>query len=129
MYNKKRFDLAPNLKLGVGRGAPMNSNKILKLTSIGFLIVSAILATNSIRVIFKNSGDGTAANPQVLGVSDNATQTANEPQFIDYTVATGDTLFSIAQKNNVSWTTLAALNKLDVPFNLKKGQVIKIPKQ
>jgi LysM repeat protein len=128
MYNKKRFDLAPNLKLGVGRGTPMNSNKILKLTSVGFLIVSAVLATNSLRVIFKNSGEAPATNPQVLGVSD-STQTSNAPQFIDYTVATGDTLFSIAQKNNVSWTTLAALNKLDVPFSLKKGQILKIPKQ
>ena len=128
MYNKKRFDLAPNLKLGVGRGTPMNSNKILKLTSVGFLIVSAVLATNSLRVIFKNSGEAPATKPQVLGVSD-ITQASNEPQFIDYTVATGDTLYSIAQKNNDSWTTLAALNKLDVPFSLKKGQIIKIPKQ
>lgn len=68
--------------------------------------------------------------PKVLGSSDTRTpEQDNAVQFTSYTVQKGDTLFNIAQKFNISWTTLATLNNLKSPFYLKPGQTLKVPKQ
>ena len=122
---RKKIELSPRLRLGVGRGNP---NKILKLAAIFCLTLAAILAANALRLVYQ-TGQSTSDNPQVLGASDvkNSTPAANEPQIIEYKVAKGDTLFNISQKFNISWTTLAALNNLKSPFALKPGQSIKIP--
>lgn len=67
-----------------------------------------------------------APSPQVAGAE---TTTPSEPQkaFKDYTVKKGDTVFSIAQSNNLEWTALATINNLKAPFTLKTGQVLQIP--
>lgn len=46
-----------------------------------------------------------------------------------YKVQTGDTLFSVSQRFNISWQTLAELNALKEPYLLRIGQEIKIPRQ
>lgn len=44
-----------------------------------------------------------------------------------YTVNHGDTLQTIAQKRNLSWQSIAAINKLKAPYHLEAGQQLKIP--
>jgi hypothetical protein len=126
---KKKFELSPRLKLGVGRG--YSQNQILKFAAIICLILALALTANAFRLVLK-SGSQTAANanPQVLGASDVKQPNQNTAiQFTDYIIQKGDTLFDISQKFNISWTTLATLNNLKSPFNLKPGQTLKVPKQ
>ncbi len=62
---------------------------------------------------------------QVLDVPDQAVQTV-APVTVKHTVATGETLFSIAKKYGSSVETIKTLNKLgDAP--LKVGQVLNVP--
>jgi hypothetical protein len=128
LYNKK-FDLSPRLKFGVGRGH--TQNQILKSAAIACLAIACVLSLNAGRLLLqnKNQAKSLAADPQVLGASDNKNLTTQENiQFASYTVQKGDTLFNISQKFNISWTTLATLNNLKSPFYLKPGQIIKVPK-
>jgi hypothetical protein len=126
-YTKKKFDLSPKLKLGVGRG--YNSSHFLKIFGALFLVVAVGLTARTLTLLLGHTNP--AANnsgPQVLGASDEQNGNANL-QFIDYKVQKGDTLFNLSQKYNISWTTLATLNNLESPFTLKLGQTLKIPKQ
>ena len=130
-FQKKKFELSPRLKLGVGRG--YTQNQILKFSAILCLFLALGLTVNAFRLIFvsKTSDQSSSSAPQVLGASDIKTQNTNDSsiQFINYTVGKGDTLFNISQKFNISWTTLATLNNLKSPFYLKQGLEIKVPKQ
>lgn len=45
-----------------------------------------------------------------------------------YTVKSGDTLINIAKAKNVSWKTLANINKLKAPYEITPDQKILIPK-
>ncbi len=126
--NKKRLELSPRLKFGVGRG--FSRNRILKITSTLFLILAIGLGINAVLLIFRGNGQDSSQNqPQVLGASDEKTaRDLDQVQFVEYQVVKGDTLFNISQKFNISWTTLATLNNLKAPFALKPGLVLKIPK-
>lgn len=44
-----------------------------------------------------------------------------------YTVVSGDTLFPIGQKHQISWQTLARVNNLSEPYTLRIGQLLVIP--
>jgi hypothetical protein len=121
--SKNKVHLSPQLKLGVGRG--YSKNNILKYSGFVFLFVSLALAGWTVYTIVKHTDQTpNEANPQVLGASDKQ----SEP-FINYTVQKGDTIFNIAQKYNINWTTLATINNLASPFTLKVGQTLKIPNQ
>ncbi len=126
---KRKFELSPRLKLGVGRG--YSQNQILKLSALLCLLLAIGLSFNAIRLIFSTKNQAIENNntPQVLGVNDTRTNSAESMEFINYSVIKGDTLFNISQKFNISWTTLATLNNLKSPFYLKLGQTIKVPKQ
>lgn len=127
-FQRKKFELSPRLKLGVGRG--YTQNQILKTSAILCLIFAIGLAFNAVSLMVKNQPSGKTAEPQVLGASDTKTpEQDNAVQFTSYSVQKGDTLFNIAQKFNISWTTLATLNNLKSPFYLKPGQTLKVPKQ
>jgi LysM repeat protein len=130
IFKRKKIELSPRLKLGVGRS---NSNNILKFSGILCLILAGILATNTLRLVFFSGHESktTDSSPQVLGATDVKTPSDNQnqqPQVINYKVTLGDTLFSISQQYNISWITLATLNNLKSPFTLKLGQILKIPK-
>lgn len=43
-----------------------------------------------------------------------------------YRVRSGDTLFRVMRKTGVSWKKLARLNNLDAPYDLRKGQRLKL---
>ncbi len=127
LFRKTKFELSPRLKLGVGRG--YSQNQILKISAVICLVLAVGLTFNAIRLMIK--GKNQAANQeQVLGTTDVKNSGGQDSlQFINYTVAKGDTLFNISQKFNISWNTLATLNNLKSPFYLKPGQVLKVPKQ
>src|SRR5581483_9947551 len=52
---------------------------------------------------------------------------SDDPQFTQYTVKNGDTLFNISQKYNLRWDAIASLNNLTEPYVLHAGMIIKIP--
>ena len=126
----KKFELSPRLKQGVGRG--YSQNQILKFSAIICLVLALGLTINAGRLMLGGKAQ-TAQNssaPQVLGASDVKDQSdENSLQFVNYTIAKGDTLFNISEKFNISWTTLATLNNLKSPVYLKPGETIKVPKQ
>lgn len=125
-FRSKKFELSPRLKFGVGRG--YTQNQILKIAAVVCLVLAAGLTVNALLLISKNHNDKQSA-PQVLGESDvKPTNSQDAVQFTNYTVQKGDTLFNIAQKYNISWTTLATLNNLKSPFYLKPGQTLQVPK-
>lgn len=45
----------------------------------------------------------------------------------EYSVAAGDTLSSIAKRNNTTWRSLAALNRLKDPNRIRVGQRLRLP--
>lgn len=122
LFRKKNIELSPRLRLGVGRTFP--SSQVLKITGIVCLLLAFGLTINAISLIANNSKP--AQEGEVLGTVD-----INDikPEFIEYKVEKGDTLFNLSQKYNISWVTLANLNNLKSPFTLKPGQTIQIPKQ
>lgn len=127
---KKKFELSPQLKLGVGRS--YSSNQILKFSAVLCLIFAVGLAINAFRLIWSNKTSNQEANlnPQVLGVTDTKNPSLpTKVEFVEYKVKQGDTLFNISQKLKIDWVTLATLNNLKSPFSLKPGQILNIPKQ
>lgn len=121
-FRKKNFELSPRLSLSVGR--TYTRNQLLKVGSIICLLLAAGLMINAIRLIINQKDISTQG--EVLGASD--IKENPDTKFISYEVQKGDTLFSLSQKFNVSWVTLANLNNLKSPFTLKPGQIIQIPK-
>ncbi|MCO5190629.1 MAG: LysM peptidoglycan-binding domain-containing protein, partial [Anaerolineae bacterium] len=64
-------------------------------------------------------GDAAAAEGDAAASTESGEQT--------HVVATGETLFGIAQQYGVDWTELAAYNDISNPNNIKAGQELKIP--
>jgi hypothetical protein len=123
-YRKNKVQLSPKMKLGVGRA--YSQSQLFKYSGILFLLLSIGLVFNAVRLLYKEGKTTniatTQSSPQVLGVND-------QVQFVEYKVVAGDTLFNIAQKYNLDWTTLATINNLTPPLKLKIGQILKVPKQ
>ena len=125
MASTKRFELSKRMKLGVGRG--YNPGHIIKISSISFLFLAGLLSINAINLYSKRPS--TTVTPKVLGASnaEGLNAEATKPQFTEYKVKKGETLFGISQQFKVPWTSLATLNNLETPFNLQPGQALKIP--
>lgn len=124
MISKHKVKLSPRLQLGVGRNSDRGS--LLPYATMIILVISGVLGIRAINLAFRGSDSDTPSQGSVLGAVD---KTEQKQLFKDYTVQKGDTVFSIGQKNNIEWTTLATLNSLEAPFALKPGQVLKIPQQ
>lgn len=122
MLNKK---LELNKKLTCESGRVYKKNYLLKLLTISTLLLFFILIFNSLHISlnYKNP----FGKPKVLGIS-TAQDINNQIEFIEYTVNTKDTIFSIGQKFEISWQTLATINNLKSPFYMTAGTKIKIPK-
>ena len=123
-FYKTKFELSPRLKLGVGRS--YSQNKGLKIATIICLVLALALTGNAIRLILSHKAPNNPSSPEVLGVTD--TKDATQPQFFEYKVKKGDTLFNLSQQFKIDWQTLASLNNLKSPFSLKPGQTLNIPK-
>lgn len=121
---KNKVKLSPQLQLGVGRNS--SSGNLWKYSGFIFLVISLVLGIRTLNLVIhgpeslENQGQ-----PQVLGANDNSN--GNQNLFIEYKVKKGDTIYAIGQQYGVEWTTLATLNGLQPPFELKIGQVVKIP--
>lgn len=122
---KSKVKLSPKLQLGVGRGTKKIS--ILPYASIIFLTLSLVLIVRAGYMVINKSSDIPKNQPQVLGAETNTP--SSEELFQEYTIKTGDTVFSIGQNFNVDWSVIATLNDLKPPFALKPGQTLKIPRQ
>lgn len=123
------------------------SKRDKRLTAAGvfFLLISMVLAVN----LFPKKQDGNvsyndkldsigaqseqldsqSSDKQVLGESTVAAQSpsANNDQFTNYTVKSGDTLFNISQEYGIKWDLIAQFNGLTEPYVLHAGQSLKIP--
>jgi LysM repeat protein len=121
-----------------------HSRRDVKFTTAGvfFLVVSAGLLFNlwpkkdhTSQPNNKTSGAITQSETsaaltdqkQVLGATTNEPQPATDPQFTQYIVKNGDTLFNISQKYNIRWDSIAQINSLSEPYVLHAGQSLKIP--
>jgi len=124
--SKQKLKLAQNLEMGVS--GPSSQSIFFKIGGFVFIILSLIVIKNiysNIKSSTKNATLTYSTNIQqkVLGAYD----VQGQPQITNYTIQKGDTLFSIAQHYNTYWQTLATVNNLKAPYNLKLGSVIKIP--
>jgi len=109
----------------------------LTLAGVFFLLISVGLLYNlwpkngfQTQANNKSSPSITQSTKQVLGATTEDVATpplAAEPQFTEYTVKNGDTLFNISQKYNVRWDSIAQINALLEPYVLHIGQSLKIP--
>lgn len=120
--NTYKIKLSRRLKWSVGK-TQTSASRLWLLG--GFCMAVALFLTLN---VFQTSQNTEPTTPRVLGATAE-NQTPKKVQFIDYVVQRGDTLFSISQKYNVSWGTLAELNDLQAPFSLKQDQTIKVPIQ
>src|SRR3989344_5850441 len=105
----------------------------VKLTAAGifFLVTSMFLAVNlwpknTLSTTSNDNAPATFEQKQVLGVATEQ-QPSSEPQFTQYTVKNGDTLFNISQQYNIRWDSIAQLNNLTEPYVLHAGQILKVP--
>ncbi len=121
---KNKVKLSPRLQLGVGRTS--GSNNLLKYISYLFLMIGFVFIVRAGALVWNQSSSVDELRPQVLGAHDTPSE---QMLFEKYTVKKGDTVFSIGQQYNIEWTTLATLNNLQPPFELKPNQVLNIPKQ
>jgi LysM repeat protein len=118
-----------------------HSRRDLRFTAAGvfFLLISAGLFYNLWPKSSNSSNSNnnattpiTQSDKQVLGantssVTPPAPTKQADPQFTEYTVKNGDTLFNISQKYNVRWDSIASINNLSEPYLLHAGQNLKIP--
>ncbi len=129
MFETRKIELSPRLKLSVGRG--LSQNRKLKIFASGLLLLAFGLTINAARLMFFSETDISkqTGQAQVLGATDTKQTENTNISFEEYTVQKSDTLFSISQKFNISWTTLATLNNLKSPFLVKPGQILKVPRE
>ncbi|MBP9686654.1 MAG: LysM peptidoglycan-binding domain-containing protein [Candidatus Doudnabacteria bacterium] len=118
--NQKRIRLSRQLKWSVGRGR--NNNRLFWSIGLCCLALSAFLISRT-NALLQNE-----AAPQVLGASTEQGVTESDAIiFTDYKVMKGETLFTISQKFGLPTETVAQINDIRPPFNIKAGQIIKIP--
>src|SRR3990167_1921923 len=132
-----RPHLSPELRAQI----TPSSRRDVKLTAAGafFLVASLLLVVN----IWPKGADTSVSNnnadlqlaqsdpdgsfgqsKEVLGES---TQAPAAPEWTEYTVKAGDTLFNISQQYNIRWDLIAQINSLSEPYILHAGQKVKIP--
>jgi LysM repeat protein len=110
------------MQFGVRRG--FFKKNLFKIFGYLFLLSAFIFSANSVRIVLKSTED--ESQSKVLGAS-TSEPSASSSHIVQVKVQTGDTLFTISQKYNIPWTTVATLNSLKSPFTLKAGQILKIP--
>jgi uncharacterized protein YkwD/murein DD-endopeptidase MepM/ murein hydrolase activator NlpD len=67
------------------------------------------------------------ANESSMGIGGPAAESAPTAPTVDYTVAEGDTLFSIAARRGLTWQQVASANGFGERTVLQIGQVIQVP--
>lgn len=129
--------LSPELRAQITPSA----RRDIKLSAAGvfFLGLSLVLAANlwpknsgtdivnnkSVQTIAQSQAPALTGEKQVLGAAIQEAQAG--PEFTQYTVKNGDTLFNISQEYNIRWDLIAQINNLSEPYLLHAGQTLKIP--
>ena len=123
---KQKIKLSENLRMGIA--GPSSQGALFKAGGVFFLILSLLLVANIYRNV-KNSSEESAtlsnqaAEQKVLGAFDEENKPSSQKPRT-YTVKKGDTLFNIAQIENINWAVIAKLNNLKAPYTLKPGTVL-----
>ena len=132
-----RPHLSPELRAQI----TPSSRRDMKLTAAGvfFLLASLLLTINlwpkgGQPSLYNDNADSQLSQlsqapaistaKEVLGES---TQVATAPEFSEYSVRSGDTLFNISQQYGIRWDLIAQINNLSEPYVLHAGQKLKIP--
>ncbi len=125
--------LSPELRAQI---TPHTRRDIRLATAGIFFLVGSIILTVNLwpkKDTSISNNKTTAAiiqQKEVLGAATMVTTPAPspaKPDFTQYTVKAGDTLFNISQQYNVRWDSIAQINNLNEPYILHSGQVLKIP--
>lgn len=127
---KEKIKLSENLKMGVS--GPTSQGTFFKFGGVFFLILSLVLVFNIFNQLkkspaFASNTNSDANQSQVLGAFSQNPNPNGQIQTAVYIVQTGDTLFNIAQSQNLNWQVIATLNNLKAPYTLKAGTKLKLP--
>lgn len=117
---KQKIRLSPRLARTIGRKTKRHNSlkrltTITGLTAILLIIVFGVPGSNS----FQSFSEASSKQGEVLG--------AEDKNVINYKVRQGDTLIEISERFNVYWMTIVEENQLKAPYNLKPGQILRIP--
>ncbi|OGE79475.1 MAG: hypothetical protein A2751_01510 [Candidatus Doudnabacteria bacterium RIFCSPHIGHO2_01_FULL_46_14] len=95
----------------------------------GFLVLTIVMIAGVYLAARpnKNTGPFQTDDKEILG-EQNLSIAGEAAEIQTYTIKTGDTLFNVSQKYEISWQTLAQINNLREPYILKVGQKLKIPR-
>ena len=104
----------------------------LTVAAVVFSLLSILLVINlwptKSPALSNNKTESPAAQSQPSVLGDSTTQAAQQtPEFTQYTVKAGDTLFNISQQYDVKWDLIAQVNNLSEPYVLHAGDLLKIP--
>lgn len=117
----------------VGNGAspvkamPMASQpKALKAKPVGSQASKPAVHVAKASKVVKAKPVASKSKPKASSVAKKSTKTPTSSKGATYTVQSGDTLYGIARKTGVKYSTLISLNHLDKPELLKVGQVLKV---
>ena len=124
---------------------PKNEEKSQKIRKLFFSILTGLFILATIFILWKAfkapaTTESTEATKNTEPVkaetpkdenntsgNKNTTNTDAVSSGQKYTVASGDTLYTIGQKFNIDWKEIADANKLSEPYDLKVGQELIIP--
>jgi len=106
---------AGTLASGVRRGDAYRHGWMPLVLAVAVLVAGCASRTTPAPVTHLSSGE-----------ADKPVQTVKPPAGARYTVLPGDTLFSIARRHGVSVESLARLNQIDDPSQLRAGQVLQL---
>ncbi|MCF6314281.1 MAG: LysM peptidoglycan-binding domain-containing protein [Verrucomicrobiales bacterium] len=113
------------------KAVPVSSQpKVLKAKPVGSQAskstAHASKATKVVKAKPVASKAKSKAKVKTVPVAKKATKAPAATKGATYTVQSGDTLYGIARKTGVKYSTLISLNHLDKPELLKVGQVLKV---
>lgn len=116
---RTKVHLSPRLARTIGKPTIPNSyylGQIALVLVLGAIVTYMFLGSSGPQ---RSASQAKEANGEVLGV-----QASN---VINYQVVPGDSLLGISQKFGVYWETIVAENELKAPYNLKAGDILRIP--
>ena len=118
---KQKIHLSPRLAETIGQRARQPNawkTRLAAVVVLSTLSLGALSYFKNSEIVAQNSSLAEARG-EILG--------AESATVINYMVESGDTLIKLSQKFNVYWMTIVEENELKAPYNLKPGQILRIP--
>lgn len=75
----------------------------------------------------KNVGNGIASRQQTEFEMNNSTEANRLFKFVSHVVSPGETLFDLEKSYGANWKVIQRINKIEDPFRLKTGTIIRVP--